>query len=58
MKTNHDKYIWGLFYFDKSDPRVIVPKVNKWMGWTFNFANPFSYIIIFVFILLLILIKH
>lgn len=58
MKTNADKYIWGLFYFDKSDSRVIVPKVNKWMGWTFNFANPITYIIIFVFILFLILFTH
>ena len=58
MKTNTDKYIWGLFYFDKSDSRVIVPKVNKWLGWTFNFANPFTYIIIFVFILIIVLLPH
>ena len=27
-------------YFCKADPRVIVPKHRKWMGWTLNFARP------------------
>ena len=27
-------------YFCKADPRVIVPKRLKWMGWTLNFARP------------------
>lgn len=54
MKTNSDNYKWGIFYFDRSDYRVFVPKQNKWMGWTFNFASPFTYIIIFLFISLLI----
>jgi hypothetical protein len=27
-------------YFCKADPRVIVPKRSKWMGWTVNFARP------------------
>jgi uncharacterized membrane protein len=54
MNTNSDKYKWGLFYFNRGDYRVIVPKANKWMGWTFNFASPFTYIIIFVFILLFV----
>lgn len=58
MKTNYDNYKWGLFYFDRSDYRVIVPKRNKWMGWTFNFASPFTYIIIFLFIALLIFLKQ
>ena len=30
---------WGLYYC-KADPRVIVPKRHKWMGWTINFAHP------------------
>jgi hypothetical protein len=29
---------WGI-YFCKADPRVIVPKRLKWMGWTVNFAH-------------------
>jgi uncharacterized membrane protein len=31
---------WGLFYHCEADPRVIVPKQPKWMGWTANFAHP------------------
>jgi hypothetical protein len=31
---------WGFLYYCKADPRVIVPKHPKWMGWTANFAHP------------------
>lgn len=27
-------------YCCKADPRVIVPRRFKWMGWTINFARP------------------
>ena len=30
---------WGI-YSCKADPRVIVLKRLKWMGWTVNFAHP------------------
>ena len=30
---------WGIFYYCKADPRVIVPKRLKWMGWTVNAAH-------------------
>ena len=30
----------GGLYACKADPRVIVPKHRKWMGWTINFARP------------------
>lgn len=30
---------WGVYYC-KADPRVIVPKSIKWMGWTVNIARP------------------
>jgi hypothetical protein len=33
-------YKWGLIYYCKADPRAIVPKRVKWMGWTVNFARP------------------
>ena len=29
---------WGLIYYCKADPRAIVPRRFKWMGWTVNFA--------------------
>jgi hypothetical protein len=31
---------WGVFYYCKQDPRVIVPKHPKWTGWTINAAQP------------------
>ena len=30
---------WGEVYFSKNDPRIIVPKRIKWMGWTVNLAH-------------------
>lgn len=30
---------WGVYYC-KADPRAIVPKRYKWMGWTINAARP------------------
>ena len=30
---------WGEVYFSKKDPRIIVPKRIKWMGWTTNLAH-------------------
>ena len=32
-------YKWGVYYC-KADPRPIVPKRIKWMGWTINAARP------------------
>jgi len=54
MITNPENYKWGLFYFNRSDYRIIVPKINKRMGWTFNFARPESYLIIAAFVALII----
>lgn len=41
---SQDSNNWkGPVYFNKKDPRLIVPKLSG-LGTTFNFANPFSYI--------------
>ena len=34
----------GIFYFNRSDYRIIVPKNNPYMGWTLNFASPYTYL--------------
>lgn len=39
-------YKWGIFYFNRDDHRIMVPKRSKSMGWTMNFANIYSYIIL------------
>jgi len=57
MKSKHDKNLletmtnnltnWkGGFYFNKKDPRVMVPKINPMMGWTINFGNSKAYLVI------------
>ena len=33
---------FGIFYFNKNDSRILLPKRNRFMGWTLNFANPYS----------------
>ncbi len=43
---NPEHYKWGLFYFDPNDPAMIVPKRNWGMGWTFNFGNKSTYLLI------------
>jgi uncharacterized membrane protein len=47
-------YKYGIFYFNKNDNRVIVPKRAKFLGWTFNFAHPVSYLIIAALVVIVI----
>jgi uncharacterized membrane protein len=44
---NNDPLNWkGPFYFNKKDSRVLLPKPNKSFGWTLNFANPYTYLLL------------
>lgn len=43
----------GAFYYNKKDPRLVVPKLIRGFGWTFNFGSIYSYLFIFVIILLI-----
>lgn len=66
MKTNFDKihsdneiknpsnYRWGIFYFNKRDKRVLLPKYQSERGWTINFANPLSFLFILALILIIV----
>ena len=65
MKTKLEKEIldtmsknpnnWkGIFYFNRKDLRILVPKFNSLMGWTLNFASPYSYIWLIATILIII----
>jgi uncharacterized membrane protein len=38
---NGGEWKWGMFYYNKNDHRLFPPKANG-MGWTVNFANPWS----------------
>ena len=46
MPKEPNNYKWGVFYFNPDDPRLFVPKRIIGTGWTLNFANPYSYLII------------
>ncbi len=43
----------GVFYFNPKDPRLTVPKINS-MGWTFNFASPYAYILVVLIIVIIV----
>lgn len=44
----------GIFYVNSKDPRMIVPKLNPYFGWTLNFGNVYSYIVIIAIIVFII----
>ena len=46
------------FYVNRYDSRVIVPKRNRMMGWTLNFGNPFTYLLIIVIVVFIIIFKY
>lgn len=35
---------FGVFYYNKEDKRLFPPKRFPFLGWTINFANPYSII--------------
>ncbi len=47
---------WGIFYFNRLDKRLFPPKRIRGMGWTVNFANPYSYLALLGIIVLFFLI--
>lgn len=48
----------GLFYVNRRDPRLIVPKISPSFGWSFNFGNIYSYITILSILLLIIVFSY
>lgn len=46
MRNDPENYKWGIFYFNNRDPRTVLPKRNKLLGWTVNFASPYSWLIL------------
>lgn len=44
----------GIFYVNKKDSRVLVPKLVPMTGWTLNFGNPYTYIGTIAIILILV----
>lgn len=58
MNINPENYKWGLFYFNRGDSRIFVPKMISRTGWTLNFARPESYIIIVAFFVIMFIISN
>jgi len=65
MKANLDKQLldtmskdpgnWrGLIYYNRKDPRLMVPKRYPSLGLTFNFASPYAYITLGLIILIIL----
>ena len=51
-----NNWILGIFYFNREDNRIFPPKRIAWMGWTVNFANPMSVIVLLIVLLLFIIV--
>ena len=49
--SDPDNWVWGMFYYNKLDKRIFPPKRIKYMGWTVNFANPVSMLVLIGMIL-------
>ncbi|WP_321285399.1 hypothetical protein [uncultured Sunxiuqinia sp.] len=47
----------GSFYFNRKDPRLLVPKLYPAFGETLNFASSYSYVFLIAFILIIVLIQ-
>ncbi len=45
-EVNSIYWKWSIFYYNPDDPRMIVPKRIKWLGWSLNFAKPISIILL------------
>ncbi|MBC7696685.1 MAG: hypothetical protein H7141_14705 [Burkholderiales bacterium] len=52
-----DNWFLGIFYFNRIDKRIFPPKRISQLGWTINFANPFSVLAIIGIISLIIVIE-
>jgi len=48
----------GPFYYNRKDPRLMVPKYQPMMGWTFNFASPYAYLALIGIVLAILLFSY
>lgn len=45
----------GLFYYNRKDPRIIVPKFYPSMGYTLNFASPYAYLALGAILIIIVI---
>ncbi len=56
-KLNRGNWRGYFIYFNREDNRIFVPK-RFGIGWTLNFASPFTYLVLAVLIVLILLITQ
>lgn len=49
---------FGIFYFNKEDKRIFPPKRIKSLGWTINFSNPISVLVIIGIVAMLLILAE
>lgn len=54
---NPKNWKWGCIYYNIEDKRIFPPKKNKYLGWTVNFANPLSILVLIIITISVILIS-
>lgn len=52
--SNNDAYWKGPFYFNRKDPRIMIPKRQSSLGWTLNFASPYAYIFLVALVAIIV----
>lgn len=48
-------WIWGVFYYNREDKRIFIPKRIPVMGWTINFANATSILVMTAIVIAVII---
>jgi uncharacterized membrane protein len=46
----------GILYFNRKDPRLIVQKQFPPLGWTLNFANPLTFLMIISIVFIVVVV--
>jgi len=55
---DNSNYWKGIFYINKNDHRVIVPKQDKALGWTLNWGQPKTFFVLILIILMVFLLTQ
>jgi len=51
---DHSNWRLGIFYYNKKDKRFFPPKRLRSLGWTVNFANPYSFLTLLGIIIIIL----
>lgn len=57
-QSSYSDHWVGLFYFNRNDKRILVPKRVVGMGWTLNFGNPYSFLLLIALIVIIIFLNQ